>query len=194
LQKTEFAELEEPFNPGKIGSSTMPHKRNPPACEGIVALARAVRAIVPQAVECVIADHERDKIVLQSEREFTARLMCMTHAAVVKGTAVLRGLTVRAGNMERNLGALNGLLMSEPVMFALGKKFGKQEAHEMVYEVCMQAFEQNRPLRDALLANNTIAAALTPAEIDAMLDPHGYTGMSGAFVDRVLEGVAEKLR
>ena len=79
-------------------------------------------------------------------------------------------------------------------MFALGKKFGKQEAHEMVYEVCMQAFEQGKPLRDALLANNTIAAALTPAEIDAMLDPHRYTGMSGAFVDRVLEGVADKLR
>ena len=38
LQKTETAELEEPFAPGKVGSSTMPHKRNPPACETIVAL------------------------------------------------------------------------------------------------------------------------------------------------------------
>lgn len=194
LQKTEFSELEEPFNPGKVGSSTMPHKRNPPACEGIVALARAVRAIVPQAVECVIADHERDKIVLQSEREFTARLMCMTHAAVMKGAAVLRGLTVRPDKMERNLWALQGLLMSEPVMFKLGHKFGKQEAHEMVYEVCMQAFEQGRPLRDALLENPTIAGAINPAEIDAMLDPHSYIGMSEEFVDRVLAGVADKLR
>ena len=193
LQKTEFSELEEPFSPGKVGSSTMPHKRNPPACEGIIALARAVRAIVPQAVECVMADHERDKVVLQSEREFTSRLMCMTHAAVVKGAAVLRGLTVRADMMERNLGALNGLLMSEPVMFALGKKFGKQEAHEMVYEICMHAFESGQPLRDALLANNTVAAALTPAEIDAMLDPHSYVGMAEVFVDRVVAGVAGKL-
>jgi adenylosuccinate lyase len=171
----------------------MPHKRNPPACEGIIALARAVRAIVPQAVECVMADHERDKVVLQSEREFTSRLMCMTHAAVVKGGAVLRGLTVRTDMMERNLGALNGLLMSEPVMFALGKKFGKQEAHEMVYEICMHAFEHGEKLRDALLANNTVAAALTPAEIDAMLDPHSYIGMAEVFVDRVVAGVAGKL-
>ncbi len=193
LQKTEFSELEEPFSPGKVGSSTMPHKRNPPACEGIIALARAVRAIVPQAVECMMADHERDKVVLQSEREFTSRLMCMTHAAVVKGAAVLRGLTVRTDMMERNLGLLNGLLMSEPVMFALGRKFGKQEAHEVVYEICMHAFEQGEKLRDALLANNTVAAALTPGEIDAMLDPHSYVGMAEVFVDRVVAGVAGKL-
>ncbi len=193
LQKTEFSELEEPFNPGKVGSSTMPHKRNPPACEGIVALARAVRAIVPQAVECVIADHERDKIVLQSEREFTSRLMCMTHAAVMKTGFVLRGLTVRGDMMQRNLGALNGLLMSEPVMFTLGHKVGKQEAHEMVYEVCMHAFEHGIPLKTALLANNAIASALTEAEIDAVLDPNTYTGLSGYFVDRVLAGVKGKL-
>ena len=49
LQKTEVAELEEPFSTGKVGSSTMPHKRNPPTCEGIVAIARIVRGIVSSA-------------------------------------------------------------------------------------------------------------------------------------------------
>lgn len=190
LQKTEYAELEEPFNTGKVGSSTMPHKRNPAACEGIIALARAVRAIVPQALEGLVADHERDKVVGHVEREYTARLLCLTHAAVMKGAAVLRGLTVRAENMERNLGALQGLLMSEPVMFALAPRVGKQEAHEMVYEVCMQAFEQGRPLREALLATPAIAAVLSAAEMDALLDPHNYTGLAGAFVDQVLAGIA----
>ena len=193
LQKTETAELEEPFSPGKVGSSTMPHKRNPPACETIAALARAVRAIAPQAIEGVMAEHERDKIVLQSEREWTARLFCMADAALRKSIAVMRGLTVRTGNMERNLGALKGLLMSEPVMFALGARFGRQEAHEVVYEVCMAAFEADRPLREALLAHPRIGAELGAEEVDRMLDPHGYTGMAGEFVDRVLAEVAAKL-
>jgi adenylosuccinate lyase len=117
----------------------------------------------------------------------------MTHAAVMKGAFVLRGLTVRGDMMQRNLGALNGLLMSEPVMFTLGHKVGKQEAHEMVYEVCMHAFEHGTPLKEALLANNAIASALTEAEIDAVLDPNTYTGLSGHFVDRVLAGVKAKL-
>ena len=43
LQKSEVAELEEPYQPGKVGSSTMPHKRNPMLCEGILAEARLVQ-------------------------------------------------------------------------------------------------------------------------------------------------------
>ncbi len=193
LQKTETAELEEPFSPGKVGSSTMPHKRNPPACETIMALARVVRSIAPLGLEAVMAEHERDKVVLQTEREFTGRAFCLADAALKKGIAVLSGLTVRPDNMKRNLWAQKGLLMSEPVMFALGARFGKQHAHEMVYELCMQAFESGTPLRDALLAQPEIARSLDAAEIDRMLDPDGYTGMAGAFVDRVLAQVAEKL-
>jgi adenylosuccinate lyase len=193
LQKTETAELEEPFSPGKVGSSTMPHKRNPPACETIAALARAIRAIAPQAIEGVMAEHERDKIVLQSEREWTSRLFCMADAALAKSIFVMRGLTVRTENMTRNLDCLQGLLMSEPVMFALGARFGRQEAHEMVYEVCMAAFEAGRPLRAALLEHPKIGRELTPEEIDRALDPQTYTGLAGAFVDRVLAEVAPKL-
>ncbi len=192
LQKTETAELEEPFSPGKVGSSTMPHKRNPPACETIAALARALRAIAPQAIEGVMAEHERDKIVLQSEREWTSRLFCMADAALAKSVFVMRGLTVRTGNMARNLDCLQGLLMSEPVMFALGARFGRQEAHEMVYEVCMEAFEAGRPLRAALLEHPRIGRELTADEIDRALDPRTYTGLAGAFVDKVLAELAPK--
>jgi len=193
LQKTELAELEEPFSPGKVGSSTMPHKRNPPACEGIVALARLVRASAGLGIETMLADHERDKIVLQMEREFLGRTCCMVEAAVRKTAAVMRDLTVRPDNMMRNLGIQKGLLMSEPVMFALSDRFGKQAAHEMVYELCMTAFEEGTPLKDALLAHPTIGQQLEIGEIDRMLDPRGYTGMAEIFVDRVLESAGARL-
>ena len=38
LMRTEINEIEEPFSSGKIGSSTMPHKRNPAALEGVASL------------------------------------------------------------------------------------------------------------------------------------------------------------
>ena len=189
LQKTETQELEEPFAPGKVGSSTMPHKRNPPACEGIVAISRVVRSIAPLALEAMMAEHERDKIVLQTEREFITRLCCMADAAAYKIGNVCARLTVRGANMERNLHIQRGLLMSEPVMFELGKHLGKQEAHEIVYEVSMEVFERGGEFREALLAHPLIAAKLTASDIDRMLDPHGYTGLAGFYVDRVLEAV-----
>jgi len=186
LQKTETAELEEPFTMGKVGSSTMPHKRNPPACEGIVAISRVVRSTVALGLEGMMAEHERDKIVLQTEREFISRLCCMADAAFAKLAYVTAGLTVRGNNMERNLSVQKGLLLSEAVMMKLGDHLGRQEAHELVYEICMDVFEQGGTFKDGLLANPTIARHLKPEDIDRMLDPQAYTGAAGLFVDRVV--------
>ena len=189
LQKTEVAELEEPFSTGKVGSSTMPHKRNPPTCEGIVAIARIVRGIVPMAIEGMMAEHERDKVVLQVEREYISRLFSLTDAAVKKMNYVLAGLTVQPANMRRNLDIQKGLLMSEPVMMALGHKLGRQMAHELVYEICMDAFTRDEPLREALLKNPEISSRISESELDAMLDPSSYLGMAETFVDRVLASI-----
>ncbi|OZI37930.1 adenylosuccinate lyase [Bordetella genomosp. 10] len=187
LQKTETAELEEPFATGKVGSSTMPHKRNPPACETVIALARLVRGLVPSAIESVMAEHERDKVVLQMERELIPRLFSMTDAALKKIAAVTAGLSVRTQNMERNLYVQNGLLLSEAVMMKLGETLGRQEAHEIVYRICMDVFEKGGSLKDALMADPEVASRLNEGDIDAMLDPHAYTGKAGVFVDRVVQ-------
>ena len=51
LQRTEVAEVEEPFAHGKVGSSTMPHKRNPAHCERVVAISKLLRAPVAPAID-----------------------------------------------------------------------------------------------------------------------------------------------
>jgi 3-carboxy-cis,cis-muconate cycloisomerase len=186
LQKTETAELEEPFSPGKVGSSTMPHKRNPPTCETIVALSRVVRSIVPLAIEAMNTEHERDKIALQTEREYITRLCCMADAAAAKIVYVTAGLSVRSQNMEKNLFTQRGLLMSEAVMMKLSDEFGRQEAHDMVYEICMKVFESEGEFKEGLLGNPDIAARFSPDDIDKMLNPRSYTGLAGKFVDQVL--------
>jgi adenylosuccinate lyase len=133
-----------------------------------------------------MAEHERDKIVLQTEREFISRLCCMCDAAAVKLGYVCANLTVRPANMEKNLFIQRGLLMSEAVMMGLSDRLGRQEAHEIVYEVCMDVFERGGDFREALLANPKVAEGIDAKTIDRMLDPHGYTGMAGVFVDRVV--------
>ena len=188
LQKTETSELEEPFAMGKVGSSTMPHKRNPPSCETVMALSRLIRSSAPVAIEAIMAEHERDKVVLQTEREFVSKTCLLADAAAKKTAAVLAGLNVYTKNMESNLFVQNGLLLSEAVMMSLSDKLGRQEAHEIVYKICMEVFENGGALKDALMQNSLVCSHIAESEIDAMLDPHVYTGLAATFVDRVVSG------
>ncbi|HJO68765.1 MAG TPA: adenylosuccinate lyase [Rhodospirillales bacterium] len=188
LQKTEVAELEEPMPEGKVGSSTMPHKRNPAICETIVALARCIRSAVPLALDGVIAEHERDKIGLQSEREYVARISCHAHAAITKAIYVTGGLKVRADNMRRNLDITKGILLSEAVMMKLGETLGRQRAHDIIYEACMAAAVEGSTMKEALARVPAVADTFSDAEIDALLAPEAYTGLAAAFADRIVKG------
>lgn len=185
LQRTEIAELEEPNPMGKVGSSTMPHKRNPHICENVGALARLTRATVVSALEGVVSDNERDWTALQCEREYLARLSCHAHAALVQMRHVLAGLSVRTANMRRNLELTGGMLLSEAVMLAIGRTLGRQVAHDVVYDACMNAFETETTMKAALLGDPRVSEHFDEAAIDALLDPDSYTGLAGTFVDSV---------
>jgi len=186
LQKSETAEVEEPFPEGRVGSSTMPHKRNPALCESVAALARTVRGCVPLALENLVAEHERDKIGLHAEREYVARLTAGTHAAIRKMAVVSAGLTVRPAAMLRNLSVTGGLTLSEAVMMKLAETAGRQHAHDIVYEACMKAAATGRDIKSVLLEDPAISGKISPAALDALLDPSAYTGLAAGFADEVL--------
>ena len=88
--------------------------------------------------------------------------------------------------MRDNLDRLGGLVLSEPVMLRLGAALGRNAAHDVVYEAAMAAWEGKGSFRDLLLADSRVASTLSASELDRLLDPAAYTGMAGAFVDRVL--------
>ena len=186
LQRTEIMELEEPFAHGKVGSSTMPHKRNPAHAERIVAIARLLRGSAATALETTVAAHERDMSVGRAEWVLVPEAACLSVAALHWSLVVARGLSVNAERMRENLGRLGGLLLSEAVMLKLGETLGRNTAHDLVYEAAMAAVEGKGSFRERLLADPRVAAALSAAELDGLLEPTAYTGLAGAFVDRVV--------
>jgi adenylosuccinate lyase len=185
LQRTEVGELEEPFYRGKVGSSTMPHKRNPSACEQVVALGRLVHAQVAPALQSLVSTHERDKRSGVAEQAILPEVSCLL-AAMLRATAgILAGLHVHPERMRENLELLEGRLLSEAVMLALARHIGRQQAHEVLYELCMDSVESRAPLRRLLLKDPRVNAYLGEADLDALLDPARYTGLAARFVDRV---------
>ena len=187
LQRTEIAEVEEPFNVGKVGSSTMPHKRNPMLCEAIVALARLTLRDTPAAMDAMIQEHERDWAGDHMEWAYLPEMCIMADGALHLTLRVIRGLLVYPERMRANLDQTNGLMLSEAVMLSLAQKIGRQSAHDVVYECAMRAVEQRLAFRQTLAEHPVVSRHLTGQEIEKLLDPMHYTGLSGQFVDRVLQ-------
>jgi len=188
LQKTEFAEVEEPFEMGKVGSSTMPHKRNPMLCEAVLTLARLTRRHAATAVDAMLHEHERDWSSFQMEWAYIPELCVMTHGAMELMLRVLDGLIVYPDHMLRNLNATGGLLLAERIMLELGQHIGRQHAHDVVYAAAMKSFETRQPFADILKQDAQVMAHLTAETIDSLLDPTQYTGLAAEYVDKVLNG------
>lgn len=186
LSRTEIAELEEPFFSGKVGSSTMPHKRNPQTTENIIGLTREVRSAVPVMLECMLVENERDFSVSLNEFALISRSSVAMSAALHKLDTVLGGLIIYRQHMRRNLDILQGLMLSEAVMMHLAEKIGRLTAHHVVYELCMKAYEEEKPLADLLKADAQVTAVLSDEEIDSLMDPENYLGQTNAFIDQVL--------
>ena len=88
--------------------------------------------------------------------------------------------------MRANLDATHGLIVSEAVMMGLAPALGRDEAHDLVYDLCRKSLEQDRPLADLLAERQTVMAHLSRDEIQALTDPANYLGLAGVMTDKVL--------
>jgi adenylosuccinate lyase len=195
LQRTEIDEVREGFRMGKIGSSTMPHKQNPSTVDLIAALSRMIRAQMVALTDAAFQEHERDGTTWRIEWAALPEMFVYTGAILGRMDEVLvAGLEVREEQMRRNLDLLGGQILSERIMFVLGNQFGKQTAHEVVYEVAMEAKQHGIPFRDALRKDNRVKSSFTPQALEDLLDPATYLGLAVAMVDQVIRDGANKIQ
>jgi adenylosuccinate lyase len=192
LSGDEVGELAEPFHDGKVGSSTMPHKRNPAVVETVVTLSRAIRCSVAMMLDAQMGEHERDVSAVRLEWKAVPEACMMAHAMLEMMREALSGLGVDRERMRGNLDLLGGFLMSERVMFALAEAVGKQTAHERVYAAAMAGVEGGRTFEQALNDDPVIRDALTPARLAALLDPTTYVGHAPDIVDALLAKTDER--
>ena len=186
LQQVEFGEVAEPHHHGKVGSSTMPHKRNPATVELAIGLSRLIRAQQVAITDAAFQEHERYSALLRIELAAVPEMMIYSGALLSKMRTVLEKLEVFPTRMRQNLDLLGGLLLSEKIMLALGEKIGKQTAHEVVYEIAMSSFEKEIPFKKALMSDQRVANHLKEEEIVELLNPEAYIGESEEIVDNVL--------
>ncbi|HDH81578.1 MAG TPA: adenylosuccinate lyase [Thermoplasmatales archaeon] len=188
LQRSEIGEVAEPFAKKQVGSSTMPHKRNPIICEQICGLSRVIRANLLPAWENAIQWHERDLCNSSSERFIIPHSIILTDWIISQMTKVFSGLDVYPQKMKENIERSMGLPMAESIMILLVEKgMGRQEAHELMRVCSIKAIEQKKHLREILVGDKKIRELLTPEEISNALDAEKYIGSAVKIVDMTIE-------
>ena len=186
MMQTEVAEVAEPHQEGRGGSSTMPQKRNPISCEYIIAQSRGVHALVPQMLAAMAQDQERGTGPWQAEPLAVGQAFLLAHGALAQARVLAEGLTVDAARMRRNLDSTGGLIVAEQVMMGLAPALGRGEAHHVVHDACDKALAEGVPLAQVLMADPQVSERLSAAEVARLTDPSAYLGSTQAFIDRVL--------
>jgi 3-carboxy-cis,cis-muconate cycloisomerase len=186
MMQVEVAEAFEPAAPGRGGSSTMPHKRNPAAAAVALAAAARVPGLVATLLAAMPQEHERGLGGWQAEWETLPEIFLLVSGALGGMTEAMEGLRLDPARMRSNIDATRGLVMAEAVMMALAERIGRLESHHLVEEACRRAVAESAHLKDVLSKDPAVSAQLSPEQLDRLFTPEAYLGMAESFVQRVL--------
>jgi len=186
LQRTEVREAEEPFGGEQRGSSAMPHKRNPVACEQICGLARLVRSNMLAAFENVGLWHERDISHSSVERVILPDSTILVDYMLSSMTAIIGQMRVFPERMLRNLESTHGLVFSGQLLQDLVEKgMPRDDAYKAVQENAMAAWEADTSFRDRVAADARIAKVLDARALAHTFDLQRQLRYVDAIFDRV---------
>jgi 3-carboxy-cis,cis-muconate cycloisomerase len=185
--QTEIAELHEPAEAGRGGSSAMPHKRNPVASAAILSAATRVPALVSTMLSAMIQEDERGLGGWQAEWETLPEIVTLTAGALHHLTAVAPKLEIDAARMRENLDLTRGLVFAEAATAALGEKIGRSQARALLDALTAQAAKEKRSLREVLAEHPEAKKHLSSAELDKLFDVRAFAAMTNQFIDRVVE-------
>jgi adenylosuccinate lyase len=174
LQRSEVAEVLEPFGREQKGSSAMPHKRNPVLAERVCGLARVVRGYAATEMENMALWHERDISHSSAERIIFPDACCLVAYMAQVMRRLVAGLEVRPERMVRNLDLGGGVVYSQQVLLALIEKgLAREDAYRIVQAAALRALDGDGGFRDNLEADPTVAERIT-GQLDMLFDPGDY--------------------
>jgi 3-carboxy-cis,cis-muconate cycloisomerase len=193
LSSTEVAEVAEPHQPGRGGSSSMPHKRNPVSCTVILAAASAARSLALPLLDAMVSAHERPAGAWHAEWHALPQLFGLASGALREARVLAEGLEVDPARMAANLDATRGLLFTDAVAAELAPSIGAGAAHRIVTQAADAVRASGGHLRDVLARDHAVAAPVLDRAfaVSASIDAAAvWVGR----IDPAIEQACERLR
>jgi adenylosuccinate lyase len=195
LQRTEVAEVAEPFRRGQIGSSAVPVKRNPIRSERVSSLARILRSLVNVSMENISLWHERDLTNSANERFTIPMSAILVDEMLNLITKVISELIINMDRISYNIDITKGQIYSEFILEALVKKgIPRFEAYRGIQRVAFVALRNGQHFLEAMIEDPWIAKKLREDELRSLFDPKDHLAASSKIIDKVAGLVMETKR
>lgn len=194
LQRSEIAEVYEKFEAQQVGSSTMPHKRNPINFENVKSMWKEFMPRMVTVYSDQISEHQRDLTNSASSR-FNTEIIAAAVIAAQRLRRVMARLRVDKENMKKNFDAGRAMIAAEPAYILLAA-LGHPDAHEVVRQKTLEAEKTGKKLVDILLREKELKdymKKLAKGQLEILRNPEMYTGIAAEKTRKVCEEWKTKL-
>ncbi|WP_456487304.1 lyase family protein [Candidatus Alkanophaga liquidiphilum] len=195
LQRTEISEVAEAFTTEQVGSSTMPHKKNPVTFESVKSLWKRFMPFVVTAHFDQISEHQRDLTNSASQRYIPELLVIFDHC-VRSVRRVSEKLVVDAESMRRNFELSKDKIIAEP-LYVLLSLYGHPDAHECVRKLVLKAEEEGKSLKEIALEDEELAEYVkkfTPLQSKIAFNSEKYVGIAAKKAEKIADYWEKRLK
>ena len=191
-------QVEEPFEKNQIGSSAMAYKRNPMRCERICSLSRYLMADAMNAPMTAATQWLERTLDDSANRRISLPEGFLCADAVLRlAQNVTDGLHVNEKIVDRTVREYLPFMTTENLMMEAVKRGGnRQEIHEVIRRCSMEATARMKNGETCDLLERLSQApefGMTPAEMEALLNPSAYIGRCRQQVEHYLAEIKPAL-
>lgn len=194
LQRTEIGEVGEHFAKDQVGSSTMPHKRNPINYENVKSMWKQFMPRMMTLYQDQISEHQRDLSNSASSR-FIPEVIVGLLSATNRLIRTCKKLVVDQQRMEENFNQSKELIVAEPLYILLAS-LGHPDAHEAVRKLTLEAQETDQTLRELIQQKDELKPyweQLSDKQRELLINPEQYTGVASEKTEKVVQHWKDKL-
>lgn len=187
LQRSEIGETGEYFSEDQVGSSTMPHKRNPINYENVKSMWKQFMPRMITVYQDQISEHQRDLTNSASER-FLPEVIVGLLLSANRLLRVCRKMAVDYENIKENFAQNKDFIVAEPLYILLAS-CGHPDAHEVVRKLTLKAEESDYTLKELIKDEDELKPYLkkfSSKQKDLLINPEKYTGIAAEKTESVV--------
>jgi len=194
LQRSEISEIAEAFGKEQVGSSTMPHKRNPLNFENVKSFWKHFMPQMTAVYLDQISDHQRDLTNSASGRFFPEMPLAL-YLCADRLDKTCRKMIVDKESLQRNFGKNKDFVIAEPLYILLALH-NHPDAHEFVKQLTLKAQIEKKPLPLVVQEEpgmQEFLAKFTPEQREIIEKPEKYLGKAVEKTERICAHWKEEL-